>query len=51
MELSVSVHSVFCFTLLFECVLQGNVGRAGEGAGLFMAVVGAWGLRWCLRHV
>ena len=25
MELNVSVHSVFCFTLLFECVLQGNV--------------------------
>ena len=26
MELNVSVHSVFCFTLLFECVLQGNRG-------------------------
>ena len=25
MELNVSVHSVFCFTLLFECALQGNV--------------------------
>ena len=25
MELNLSVHSVFCFTLLFECVLQGNV--------------------------
>ena len=25
MELNVSVHSALCFTLLFECVLQGNV--------------------------
>ena len=25
MDLNVSVHSVLCFTLLFECVLQGNV--------------------------
>ena len=25
MELNVSVYSVFYFTLLFECVLQGNV--------------------------
>ena len=26
MELHVIAHSVFCFTLLFVCVLQGNVG-------------------------
>ena len=25
MELNVSIHSVLCFTLLFECMLQGNV--------------------------
>ena len=25
MELNASVHSVFCITLLFECVLQGKV--------------------------
>ena len=25
MKQNVSVHSVICFTLLFECVLQGNV--------------------------
>ena len=25
MQLNVSVHSVFCFKMLFECVLQGNV--------------------------
>ena len=25
MELNVSVRSVSCFTLLFECVLQGNL--------------------------
>ena len=25
MELNVNVHSGFCFTLLFVCVLQGNV--------------------------
>ena len=66
MELNVSVHSVFCFTLLFECVLQGNVvcrwlvqgGELPSGVGMFdrdgcgfMAVVGAWGLGWCLGNV
>ena len=61
----VSVHSVFCFTLLFECVLQGKwlIGgwyrgespsgvRMSDRAGCrFMAMVGARGLGWCLGHV
>ena len=34
MELNVSVHSVFYFTLLFECVLQGNVVYRGLVQGV-----------------
>ena len=66
MELNVSVHSVFSFTLLFEYVLQGMWLSCAVGTKValpsrvamfdmarcrFMAVVKAWGLGWCLGHV
>ena len=55
-----------CFTLLFECVLQGNMvdrrlvhgGELPSGVGMFdrvrcgfMAVFGTWSLGWCLGNV
>ena len=53
MELNVSVHSVFCFTLLFECVLQGNVvyWQLVQGVNCRLRSGCLTRLGWCLEHV